>query len=71
MGGKEYDVSVIGEKLGVLLCNLSFVVRAAGNSQGMVLISNMKVASKALEVNKLDVVVRMAQTTIFLKNWKW
>lgn len=70
MGRKEYNVSVIGEKLGLLLCNLSFVFRAIGNSQGMVLISNIKVASKALEVNKLDLVVQMAQTSIFLKNWK-
>lgn len=63
-------MSVIGEKLGLLSCNLSFVFGAVGNSQGMVLISNIKVASKALEVNKLDLVVQMAQTTIFLKNWK-
>lgn len=70
MGRKEYSVSVIVEKLGLLLCNLSFVFRAVGNPQGMDLISNIKEASKALEVNKLDLVVQMAQMTIFLNNWK-
>ncbi len=70
MGRKEYYVSVIVEKLGLLLCNLSFVFRAVDNPQGMDLISNIKEASKALEVNKLDLVVQMAQMTIFLNNWK-
>lgn len=71
MGGKEHYVSVIVEKLGLLLCNLSFVFRASGNPQGTDLISNIKQASKALEVNKLDLVFQMAQMTIFLNNWKW
>lgn len=71
MGGKkEFYVSVIVEKFGLLLCNLSFVFRAGDNPQGMDLISNIK-ASEALEVNKLDLVVQMAQMTIFLNNWKW
>ena len=70
MGRKEYYVSVIVEKLGLLLCNLSFVFRAVDNPQGVDLISNIKEASKALEVNKLDLVVQMAQMTIFLNNWK-
>lgn len=69
MGRKEYYVSVIVEKLG-LLCNLSFVFRAVDIPQGMDLISNIKEASKALEVNKLDLVVQMTQMTIFLNNWK-
>lgn len=63
-------MSVIVEKLGLLLCNLSFVFRAADNPQGTDLISNIKEASEALEVNKLDLVVQMAQMTIFLNNWK-
>lgn len=70
MGGKEHYVSVIVKKLGLLLCNLSFVFRASGNPQGTDLISNIKQASKALEVNKLDLVFQMAQMTIFLNNWK-
>ena len=70
MGGKEFYVSVIVEKQGLLLCNLSFVFRAIDNPWGMDLISNIKEASKALEVNKLDMVVQMAQMTIFLNNWK-
>lgn len=69
MGRKEFYVSVIVEKFGLLLCNLSFVFGAVDNPQGMDLISNIK-ASKALEVNKLDLVVQMAQMTIFLNNWK-
>lgn len=36
----------------------------------MILISNIKEASEALEVNKLDLVVQMSQMTIFLNNWK-
>lgn len=63
-------MSVIVEKLGLLLCNLSFVFGAIDNPQGMDLVSNIKQASKALEVNKLDLVVQMAQMTIFLNNWK-
>lgn len=70
MGGKEHYVSVIVEKLGLLLCNLSFVFGTSDNPQGTDLISNIKQASKALEVNKLDLVVQMAQMTIFLNNWK-
>ena len=52
-------MSVIVEKLGLLLCNLSFVFRATDNPQRMDLVSNIKEASKALEVNKLDLVVQM------------
>lgn len=37
----------------------------------MILISDIKEASEALEVNKLDLVVQMSQMTIFLNNWKW
>lgn len=70
VGRKEYYVSVIVEKLGLLLCNLSFVFRAVDIPQGMDLISNIKEASMALEVNKLDLVVQMAQMTIFPNNWK-
>lgn len=32
--------------------------------------SNIKGASKALEVNKLDLVVQLAQMTIYLNNWE-
>lgn len=49
MGGKECYVSVIVEKLGLRLRNLSFVFRAVGNPWGMDLISNIKEASRHLK----------------------
>lgn len=70
MGRKEHNVSVIVEKLGLLLCNLSFVFGAADNPQELDLISDIKEATKALEVNKLGLVDQMAQMTTFLNNWK-
>lgn len=54
---------VIGKKFG-LLSKRSFLFRAAGDPQGCFLFKH-KDCFEALEVNKLDLVVQMAQMTIF------
>lgn len=61
MGRKEHCVRS-WQKFG-LWSKRSFLFRAAGNPQGGFLFKH-KDCFEALEVNKLDLVVRMAQMTI-------
>lgn len=49
---------------------IGLFLSAESKPQGIILISNTKVASEAPEANKLGYVDQMVQMTIFLKNWK-
>lgn len=56
-------MSVIGKKYS-LRSKRSFLFRAAGDPQGCFLFKH-KDSFEALEINKLDLVVQMAQMTMF------